>query len=348
MAKVPNVTGMTNATKLPARRLGSTGPAVSALGLGCMGMSYAYGPVDDAESTALLRRAVELGVSFFDTADLYGFGHNEQLVGRALAPVRNEVVIATKFGITRTPDSDWSGPSPANGRPEYVRASIDASLRRLGLDHVDLYYQHRADPTVPIEETVGAMAELVTAGKVRHLGLSEAAPDTIRRAAAVHPIAAVQTEWSLFARDIEDAVVPTCRELGIAVVPYSPLGRGMLSGTVSNLADLAEDDYRRTLPWWRAENLETNQRLLEVVADIAERSGHTSGQVALAWVLAKAGTGLDVVPIPGTKRERYLVENLAALELPLTDAEIAELDALRPAGNRTASEGETNRLTARA
>jgi len=313
-----------------------------------MGMSYAYGPVDDAESTALLRRAVELGVSFFDTADLYGFGHNEQLVGRALAPVRNEVVIATKFGITRTPDSDWSGPSPANGRPEYVRASIDASLRRLGLDHVDLYYQHRADPTVPIEETVGAMAELVTAGKVRHLGLSEAAPDTIRRAAAVHPIAAVQTEWSLFARDIEDAVVPTCRELGIAVVPYSPLGRGMLSGTVSNLADLAEDDYRRTLPWWRAENLETNQRLLEVVADIAERSGHTSGQVALAWALAKAGTGLDVVPIPGTKRERYLVENLAALELPLTDAEIAELDALRPAGNRTASEGETNRLTARA
>ena len=313
-----------------------------------MGMSYAYGPVDDAESTALLRRAVELGVSFFDTADLYGFGHNERLVGRALAPVRNEVVIATKFGITRTPDSDWSGPSPANGRPEYVRASIDASLRRLGLDHVDLYYQHRADPTVPIEETVGAMAELVTAGKVRHLGLSEAAPDTIRRAAAVHPIAAVQTEWSLFARDIEDAVVPTCRELGIAVVPYSPLGRGMLSGTVSNLADLAEDDYRRTLPWWRAENLETNQRLLEVVADIAERSGHTSGQVALAWALAKAGTGLDVVPIPGTKRERYLVENLAALELPLTDAEIAELDALRPAGNRTASEGETNRLTARA
>jgi aryl-alcohol dehydrogenase-like predicted oxidoreductase len=337
---------MTTATKLPARRLGSSGPTVSALGLGCMGMSYAYGPVNDAESTALLRRAVELGVTLFDTADLYGFGHNEQLVGRALAPVRDEVVIATKFGITRTADSDWSGPSPANGRPEYVRASIDGSLRRLGLDHVDLYYQHRADPTVPIEETVGAMAELVTAGKVRHLGLSEAAPDTIRRAAAVHPIAAVQTEWSLFARDIEDAVVPTCRELGIAVVPYSPLGRGMLSGTVSNLADLAENDFRRTLPWWRPENLETNQRLLEVVADIAERSGHTSGQIALAWVLAKAVIGLDVVPIPGTKRERYLVENLAALELPLTDAEIAELDALRPAGNRTASEGEANRLTA--
>jgi aryl-alcohol dehydrogenase-like predicted oxidoreductase len=337
---------MTTATKLPARRLGSSGPTVSALGLGCMGMSYAYGPVNDAESTALLRRAVELGVTLFDTADLYGFGHNEQLVGRALAPVRDEVVIATKFGITRTADSDWSGPSPANGRPEYVRASIDASLRRLGLDHVDLYYQHRADPTVPIEETVGAMAELVTAGKVRHLGLSEAAPDTIRRAAAVHPIAAVQTEWSLFARDIEDAVVPTCRELGIAVVPYSPLGRGMLSGTVSNLADLAENDFRRTLPWWRPENLETNQRLLEVVADIAERSGHTSGQIALAWVLAKAVIGLDVVPIPGTKRERYLVENLAALELPLTDAEIAELGALRPAGNRTASEGEANRLTA--
>jgi aryl-alcohol dehydrogenase-like predicted oxidoreductase len=345
---MPNVAGMTNATKLPARRLGSTGPAVSALGLGCMGMSYAYGPVNDAESTALLHRAVELGVTFFDTADLYGFGHNEQLVGRALAPFRDEVFIATKFGITRTADSDWSGPSPANGRPEYVRASIDASLRRLGTDHLDLYYQHRADPTVPIEETVGAMAELVAAGKVRYLGLSEAAPDTIRRAAAVHPIAAVQTEWSLFARDIEDAVVPTCRELDIAVVPYSPLGRGMLSGTVSNLADLADNDFRRTLPWWRPENLETNQRLLEVVADIAVRSGHTSGQVALAWVLAKAGTGVEVVPIPGTKRERYLVENLAALELPLTDAEIAELDALRPAGDRTASEGETNRLTARA
>jgi aryl-alcohol dehydrogenase-like predicted oxidoreductase len=208
---------------------------------------------------------------------------------------------------------------------------------------VDLYYQHRADPNVPIEETVGAMAELVAAGKVRHLGLSEAAPDTIRRAAAVHPIAAVQTEWSLFARDIEDEVVPTCRELGIAVVPYSPLGRGMLSGTVSNLSDLADDDFRRTLPWWRPENLRTNQRLLDVVHGIAERRGVTLGQVALAWVLAK---GPDVVPIPGTKRERYLTENLAALSVELTPAEIAELDSLRPAGDRVANDGETNRRTA--
>jgi aryl-alcohol dehydrogenase-like predicted oxidoreductase len=336
---------MTNS--LPTRRLGGAGPTVSALGLGCMGMSYAYGPVDDAESTALLRRAVDLGVTFFDTADLYGFGHNEHLVGAALAGVRDQVVIATKFGITREPGSDFTGASPADGRPEYVRSSIDGSLSRLGTDHVDLYYQHRADPTVPIEDTVGAMAELVAAGKVRHLGLSEAAPETIRRAHAVHPIIAVQTEWSLFARDIEDEVVPTCRELGIAVVPYSPLGRGMLGGAVSNLADLAENDFRRTLPWWRPENLETNQRLLDVVADIARRTGRTSGQVALAWVLAKGpATGADVVPIPGTKRERYLTENLGALDIRLTTEELAELDALRPAGDRVAHDGETNRRTA--
>jgi aryl-alcohol dehydrogenase-like predicted oxidoreductase len=347
MLKTPSVAAMTNSTALPTRRLGSTRPIVSALGLGCMGMSYAYGPVDDTESTQLLRRAVELGVTLFDTADLYGFGHNEELVGRALAPVRDQVFIATKFGITRKPGTDFSGPSPADGRPEYVRSSVDASLRRLGVDHIDLYYQHRADPTVPIEETVGAMAELVKAGKVNHLGLSEAAPDTIRRAVAVHPIAAVQTEWSLFARDIEDDVVPTCRELGVAVVPYSPLGRGMLGGTVSNLDDLAADDYRRTLPWWRPENLVVNQRLLERVQGVAASRGATPGQVALAWVLAKGpATGTDVVPIPGTKRERYLVENLGALALELTPAELAELDALRPAGNRVANEGETNRVTA--
>ncbi len=282
-------------------------------------------------------------MTLFDTADLYGFGHNEQLVGRALAPVRGQVVIATKFGIVRTPDSDFSGPSPADGRPEYVRSAVDASLSRLGVDHIDLYYQHRADPTVPIEDTVAAMAELVTAGKVRHLGLSEAAPETIRRAAAVYPIAAVQTEWSLFARDIEDAVVPTCRELGIGLMPYSPLGRGMLSGTVSNLDDLAENDYRRTLPWWRPQNVVTNQRLLDVVRAVAAGHGCTPGQIALAWVLAK---GPDVVPIPGTKRQRYLAENLDALAVELTPAEIAELDALRPAGNRTSSDGETNRTTA--
>jgi aryl-alcohol dehydrogenase-like predicted oxidoreductase len=330
--------------KLATRRLGSTGPTVSALGLGCMGMSYAYGPVDDTESSQLLRSAVEDGVTFFDTADLYGFGHNEQLVGRALAPVRDQVTIATKFGITRKPGTDFSGPSPADGRPEYVRACADASLARLGVDHIDLYYQHRADPNVPIEETVGAMAELLAAGKVRYLGLSEAAPDTIRRAHAVHSITALQTEWSLFARDIEDAVLPTCRELGIGLVPYSPLARGMLGGTVSNLDDLAENDFRRTLPWWRPENLETNQRLLEVVHGVARAHGVSSGQVALAWVLAK---GQDVVPIPGTKRQRYLTENLAALAVELTDAELTELDALRPAGFRVAHDGETSRQTPR-
>jgi aryl-alcohol dehydrogenase-like predicted oxidoreductase len=347
---VLTVAAMTNTTAaLPTRRLGSTGPTVSALGLGCMGMSYAYGPVDDAESTQLLRRAVDLGVTLFDTADLYGWGHNEELVGRSLAPVRDQVLIATKFGITRKPGSDFSGPSPADGRPEYVRSSVEGSLRRLGVDHIDLYYQHRADPTVPIEETVGAMAELVAAGKVRHLGLSEAAPDTIRRAVAVHPIAAVQTEWSLFARDIEDDVVPICRELGVAVVPYSPLGRGMLSGTVSNLDDLAADDFRRTLPWWRPENLVVNQRLLSRGRPAAAAHDATPGQVALAWVLAKGpATGTDVVPIPGTKRDRYLVENLAALALELTPIEIAELDALRPAGDRVANKGETNRTTASA
>jgi aryl-alcohol dehydrogenase-like predicted oxidoreductase len=328
--------------QLTTRRLGTAGPTVSALGLGCMGMSYAYGPVDDTESTALLRQALDRGVTLFDTADIYGFGHNERLVGSALAPVREQIVLATKFGITRGPDTDFSGPSPADGRPGYVRACADASLSRLGFDHIDLYYQHRADPSVPIEETVAAMAELATAGKVRFLGLSEAAPETIRRAHAVHPITAVQTEWSLFARDIEDSVVPTCRELGIAVVPYSPLGRGMLSGTVSNLDDLAPDDYRRTLPWWRPENLEINQRLLDVVHTVARAHHASAGQVALAWVLAK---GPDVVPIPGTKRERYLLENLAALALELTPVEITELDALRPAGNRTSSDGETNRVT---
>ncbi|GAA5156006.1 aldo/keto reductase [Pseudonocardia eucalypti] len=327
--------------------LGQAGPTVSALGLGCMGMSYAYGPVNDAESTQLLRRAVDLGVTFFDTADLYGFGHNERLVGAGLAPVRDRVVVATKFGITRGPDSDWNKPSPADGRPEYVRACIDASLDRLGFDHVDLYYQHRADPNVPIEETVGAMADLVRAGKVRHLGLSEAAPETIRRAHAVHPITAVQTEWSLFARDIEEGVVDTCRELGIGIVPYSPLGRGMLTGTVNNLDDLAENDYRRLLHWWRPENLATNQRLVDVVRAAATNHGATPGQVALAWVLTKRrDLPAGVVPIPGTKRERYLVENLRALSVELTDAELAELDALRPAGARTVNEGETNRHTA--
>ncbi|WP_433009540.1 aldo/keto reductase [Kribbella sp. CA-294648] len=330
-------------TTLPHRQLGTSGLTVSALGLGCMGMSHAYGPIDADEAEKTLRQAVDSGVTFFDTADIYGFGHNEEFVGRVLADVRDQLTIATKFGIVRTAGQAWDGPNPADGRPEYVRSAIDASLQRLGMDHVDLYYQHRADPSVPIEETVGAMAELVQAGKVRHLGLSEAAPETIRRAAAVHPIAAVQTEWSLFARDIEDGVVDTCRELGIGLVPYSPLARGMLSGAVNSLDDLAEDDFRRGLPWWRPENLATNQALLDVVGDLAAKKSCTPGQVALAWVLVK---GPDVVPIPGTKRSKYLLENLAALEVELTPAEIAELDALRPAGVRAALDrADGNRIT---
>jgi aryl-alcohol dehydrogenase-like predicted oxidoreductase len=339
----PTVVGMTNKT-FPTRRLGSDGPIVSALGLGCMGMSYAYGPVDTDEAVATLRAAVEAGVTFFDTADIYGYGRNEELVGRVLADVRDEVLIATKFGIVRKEGDAWGGANQADGRPEYVRSAIDASLARLGMDHVDLYYQHRADPAVPIEETVGAMAELVQAGKVRYLGLSEAAPETIRRAAAVHPITAVQTEWSLFARDIEDDVVATCRELGIGLVPYSPLARGMLSGQVNNLDELAEDDFRRGLPWWRPENLETNQRLIDVIRKVADAHSSTPGQVALAWVLAK---GLDVVPIPGTKHPRYLAENLAALDLDLHAKEIAQLNALRPAGARAAIDrSDANRTTA--
>ncbi|MEU4391163.1 aldo/keto reductase [Kribbella sp. NPDC023855] len=329
-------------TTLPQRQLGNSGLTVSALGLGCMGMSYAYGPVDADEAEKTLRQAFDSGVTFFDTADIYGFGHNEEFVGRVLADVRDQVTIATKFGIVRNEGDAWDGPNRADGRPEYVRSAIDASLKRLGTDHVELYYQHRADPSVPIEETVGAMAELVQAGKVLHLGLSEAAPETIRRAAAVHPIAAVQTEWSLFARDIEDGVVGTCRELGIGLVPYSPLARGMLSGAVNSLDDLAEDDFRRGLPWWRPENLATNQALLDVVGDLAAKKSCTPGQVALAWVLAK---GPDVVPIPGTKRSKYLLENLAAIEVQLTPAEIAELDALRPAGVRAALDREDGNRT---
>jgi aryl-alcohol dehydrogenase-like predicted oxidoreductase len=284
------------------------------------------------------------GVTFFDTADIYGYGHNEELVGRVLADVRDQVTIATKFGIVRNDGDAWEGPNRADGRPEYVRSAIDASLQRLGTDHVDLYYQHRADPAVPIEETVGAMAELVQAGKVLHLGLSEAAPETIRRAVAVHPIAAVQTEWSLFARDIEDGVVDTCRELGVGLVPYSPLARGMLSGAVNNLDDLADDDFRRGLPWWRPENLATNQALIDVISNLAAKQSCTPGQVALAWVLAK---GSDVVPIPGTKRTKYLLENLAAIDVRLAPEEIAELDALRPAGVRAALDrDDANRTTA--
>ena len=308
-------------------KLGSNGAEVSRLGLGCMGMSYAYGEPDDIESIATLHRALELGITFLDTADVYGFGANEELVGRAIAGRRDEVFVATKFGIVRGPQDPTS--RGVNGSPEYVRSSIDGSLKRLGVDHVDLYYQHRMDPAVPVEETVGAMAALVEAGKVRYLGLSEASAETIRRAHAVHPITAVQTEWSLFSRDIEESVLPTCRELGIGIVPYSPLGRGMLTGALPQ--DLAADDFRRTLPRFNGDNLSTNLALVDEVRAVAARYDATPGQVALAWVLAQ---GNDVAPIPGTKRRRYLEENAAALDLELSADDVASLSKLTPVGTR--------------
>jgi aryl-alcohol dehydrogenase-like predicted oxidoreductase len=322
---------------LPTRALGQTGPTVSAQGLGCMGMSFAYGAPDADESVATIARALELGVTFFDTADMYGFGHNEELVGKALAPHRDEVVLATKFGIYLNPD-DPSGRG-VRGDAEYVRQACDASLGRLGTDHIDLYYQHRPDVTVPIEETVGAMAELVEAGKVRHVGLSEASADTIRRAAAVHPITALQSEWSIFSRDIEDEIVPACREHGVGLVPYSPLGRGLLTGTVGSLDQLSDDDFRRSVPRFQGENLDHNLALVAVVREIAEAHGVTPGQVALAWLAAQ---GDDVVPIPGTKRRTYLEENVGAAEVTLTPDDLARLDDLRPAGTRSAQTNWTN------
>jgi aryl-alcohol dehydrogenase-like predicted oxidoreductase len=322
---------------LPTRALGQTGPTVSAQGLGCMGMSFAYGAPDADESVATIARALELGVTFFDTADMYGFGHNEELVGKALAPHRDEVVLATKFGIYLNPD-DPSGRG-VRGDAEYVRQACDASLGRLGTDHIDLYYQHRPDVTVPIEETVGAMAELVEAGKVRHLGLSEASADTIRRAAAVHPIAALQSEWSIFSRDIEDEIVPACREHGVGLVPYSPLGRGLLTGTVGSLDQLSDDDFRRSVPRFQGDNLDHNLALVAVVREIAEAHGVTPGQVALAWLAAQ---GDDVVPIPGTKRRTYLEENVGAADVTLTPDDLARLDDLRPAGTRSAQTNWTN------
>ncbi len=322
---------------LPARALGRTGPTVSAEGLGCMGMSFAYGTPDHDEAVATIERALELGVTFFDTADIYGFGHNEELVGKALASRREEVVLATKFGIYLNPDDPSS--RGVRGDADYVRQACDASLGRLGLDHIDLYYQHRPDVTVPIEETVGAMAELVEAGKVRHLGLSEASVDTIRRAAAVHPIAALQTEWSLFSRDIEDGIVPVCRELGIGLVPYSPLGRGLLTGSVASLDDLQDDDFRRTQPRFQGDNLDRNLEAVAVVREIAASHDVTPGQVALAWLTAQ---GDDVVPIPGTKRRKYIEQNVAALDVTLTSDDLARLGALTPVGERYAQANWTN------
>jgi aryl-alcohol dehydrogenase-like predicted oxidoreductase len=311
---------------LEQRNLGAL--TVSALGLGCMGMSFAYGPGDDDESIRVIHRAHELGVTFLDTADLYGWGANEELVGRAVAGRRDDYVIATKFANRQ----DEQGNRFVDNRPEYIREAIDASLRRLGTDHVDLYYMHRRNPDVPIEESVGAMAELVQAGKVRHLGLSEVSADTLRAAAAVHPIAALQSEWSLFTRGLEDEIVPAARELGVGLVPYSPLGRGLLAGALTSTEELSEDDFRKQHPRFTGENLEHNLALVRRVREVAEQAGATPVQVALAWLLAK---GDDIVPIPGTKRVRYLEDNAGAADLDLGADVIAELDDLgEAAGGR--------------
>ena len=311
---------------MQTRKLGQQGLEVSALGLGCMGMSDFYGSRDEAESVATINRALDLGVTFLDTADMYGVGANEELVGRVVRGRREWVVVATKFGNVRGEDGSFKG---VNGRPDYVRAACDASLKRSGLDVIDLYYQHRVDPAVPIEETVGAMAELVTAGKVKYLGLSEAAPATIRRAHAVHPITALQTEYSLWSRDVEAEILPTCRELGIGFVPYSPLGRGFLTGQIKSPDDLAEDDSRRNHPRFQGEAFRKNLDLVAAIGAMATEKGCTPAQLALAWVLAQ---GKDIVPIPGTKRRKYLEDNLGALSVALTDADLARIDEVLPPG----------------
>ncbi len=308
------------------RTLGSERLEVSAMGLGCMGMSQSYGPADEDESIATIHRALELGVNFLDTADMYGPFTNERLVGRAIAGRRDQVVLATKFGNERREDGSWVG---VNGRPEYVRRCCDASLERLGTDHIDLYYQHRVDTTVPVEETWGAMAGLVAAGKVRHLGISEAAPATIRRAHAIHPITAVQSEYSLFTRDPEREVLPTCRELGIGFVPYSPLGRGVLCGAVTSTTQFGAGDFRAHTPRFQGENFERNLQLVARLREVAERKRCTPAQLALAWVLAQ---GEDIVPIPGTKRRRWLEENVAALSVELAPEDISAIQAIAPAG----------------
>jgi aryl-alcohol dehydrogenase-like predicted oxidoreductase len=318
---------------MKTRKLGSL--EVSALGLGCMGMSAFYGAADEGEATATIRRALELGINFLDTAQLYGPLTNEELVGRAIKGRRDEYVIATKFArrMDDATPGEMSTVGPADGSPDHVRRSIDGSLRRLGTDHVDLFYQHRVDPNVPIEETVGAMGELVEQGKVLHIGLSEAAPETIRRGHAVHPISAVQTEYSLWSRDPERELLPTCRGLGIGFVPYAPLGRGFLSGRFKSLEELEENDFRRHGPRFTGENLEANLRLASKVAEIAQEKGTTPAQLAIAWVLAQ---GEDLVPIPGTKRRTYLEENAGAVDVELSDDDLARIDAELPkvAGER--------------
>ena len=311
---------------MKTRKLGNQGLEVSELGLGCMGMSEFYGSGDEQEAIATIHQAIDLGVNFLDTADMYGPFTNEKLVGSAIKDRRDRVIIATKFGNVRSAEGGWLG---INGKPEYVRQSCDASLQRLGVDVIDLYYQHRVDVTVPIEETVGAMAELVQQGKVRYLGLSEAAPATIRRAQAIHPISALQTEYSLWSRDPEDEILPTLRELGIGFVPYSPLGRGFLTGAIASPDDFSPDDFRRRSPRFQGENFAKNLELVEQVKAIANEKGITAGQLALAWLLAQ---GDDIVPIPGTKRRKYLEENIGAATVTLTAEDIHRINAVAPQG----------------